>query len=101
MQLDYEGPIHSGWTAIATGTEAVMNGLLAEWDTSGLPSCVTTLRLRAVDKRPVRSWTEHLVSVRIGIGADLNNDKIVNLKRLCHICRAVSQVVVIVLSSRR
>ncbi|HWL94655.1 MAG TPA: proprotein convertase P-domain-containing protein [Phycisphaerae bacterium] len=85
--LQYTGGAVNDWQTIATGTNPVSNGLLANWNTSGLPACGYTLRLVASDASIVSclgsNSTEYLVSVEIGGGTgggscDVNGDSAVD-----------------------
>jgi len=78
------GP-YANWTVIASGnTNIGPDGLLAVWDTQGLPLCCYTLRLRAVDSAlvdcngAIAQASEDFVSVEIGLAADTNGDGVVN-----------------------
>jgi|CXWL01.1.fsa_nt_gi hypothetical protein len=82
--LEYTGGTTHGWMPINQGTLPVINGLLANWDTSALPACAYTLRLRVYDTSVVQSqcgWpsyhmTEYTTSVIVGnlCPVDLNGD---------------------------
>ncbi len=84
--LAYTGGTANNWTTISSGNSNVVNGLLGNWDTTGLKSCSYTLRLRVLDLALLnctgenRNYSENMVSVKIG--ADLNNDGCVNLADL-------------------
>jgi hypothetical protein len=78
--LQYTGGETNGWVTIANGTNPVINGLLAQWDTTDIEPCAYTLRLVAVDDSifncddPLSS--EVLVSVNAGdlCPVDLDGD---------------------------
>ncbi|MGE0481351.1 MAG: hypothetical protein AB7Q17_12855 [Phycisphaerae bacterium] len=53
--LQYTGGDAHGWVTIHTSTAPVVNGLLANWDTSGLRACAYTIRLVAWDTAVVDS----------------------------------------------
>lgn len=76
--LQYTGGDTNSWTTIATGNGNV-DGVIAQWDTSQLPSCAYTLRLRASDAAVVNcSPGGHtagtLVSIDVRCLADFNGD---------------------------
>lgn len=81
--LEYTGGMSNIWVPINNGTSNVIDGLLGEWNTTGLPPCSYTLRLRVWDQAlwnctgENRNYDEFTVSVKIG--ADLNGDGCVNL----------------------
>jgi len=68
--LQYSGGPTNGWVTIAQGGSSVVNGVLATWDTSALPSCAYALRLSVIDRSiihcddPQRS--EHVVTIDVG-----------------------------------
>jgi hypothetical protein len=89
--VQYTGGAIHGWQTIASGSGPVVNGLLANWNTAGLPDCAYTLRLLASDASTVSclgsNSTEYLTSVEIGGGGsdcpgDLNGDGVVNISDL-------------------
>ena len=47
--LSIIGGPHTNWHTLASGSSSVVDGLLATWDTSGLPECGYVLRLRVTD----------------------------------------------------
>ena len=47
-RLEYTGGTEDGWTLVAEGNSSVQNGVLAHWNTSGLPRCAYTLRLTVI-----------------------------------------------------
>jgi hypothetical protein len=51
--LQYSDLNSHGWTDIASGSSAVFNGLLANWNTTGLPACAYALRLVVTDQSKV------------------------------------------------
>jgi hypothetical protein len=77
--LDYTGGIANGWVPIAAGNMNVIEGALANWDTSGLARCCHTIRLRVNDKSTVNchygpNYSEYYVSVSVGSCCDINLD---------------------------
>jgi hypothetical protein len=86
--LQFTGGDHHDWVTLASGSTSVVNGLLYEWDVSGLPPCAYTLRLLVSDEAvvgcgPYVHQTEYLTSVIVGPGfvipGDLNCDGRVNV----------------------
>ncbi|HVM47563.1 MAG TPA: thrombospondin type 3 repeat-containing protein [Candidatus Acidoferrum sp.] len=51
--LQYSSANSHSWVTITSGSSSVVNGLLANWDTTGLPQCAYTLRLVATDQSRV------------------------------------------------
>ena len=47
--LSIIGGSHTNWQTLASGSTSVVNGLLATWNTSGLPECGYVFRLRVTD----------------------------------------------------
>lgn len=89
--LQYTGGAIHGWQNIAAGSGPVVNGLLANWNTAGLPNCAYSLRLLASDASIVSclgsNSAEYLTSVEIGGGGsdcvgDLNGDGVVDISDL-------------------
>lgn len=84
--LQYTGGSASGWVTIASGNASIINGVLAIWDTRGLPACAYTLRLLVTDAAvpdcgsPLRAQAEFLVSVPVGLvlPGDTNCDGVVD-----------------------
>lgn len=79
--LEYTGGSERGWRTIATGTNNIpAGGVIAVWDTTSLPRCAYTLRLRATDKSrvgclaPSGNTTHDMVSFNVGCEVDLNGD---------------------------
>jgi len=79
--LEYTGGASSGWTTITSSqTTPVVSGLLAIWDTSSLPPCAYTLRLRVYDQAvlgcgsAVRQRAEYTTSVNVGFCGDFDVD---------------------------
>ncbi len=79
--LEYTGGPVSGWTPItASQSNNVVNGVLGLWDTSQLPPCAYTLRLRAYDRAVlgcgsgVRQWAEYTTSINVGFCGDFDAD---------------------------
>lgn len=81
--LEYADPQSNYWSIIASGTEPVTGGVLAQWDTSSLPSCNTTLQLIVMDQGGHIS--EYVVPVKVGLSADITDDKEVNLSDLAEL----------------
>ena len=86
--LEFTGGPFSGWVPIMEGDWLVIEEPLAFWDTSGLPPCCYTLRLRVYDSAilhcnsPHRHRTDYMVSVRIaepGGDFDVDDDGDVDL----------------------
>ncbi len=90
--LYYTGGAAHGWVPVPGGSGgANINGVLANWDTSGLEPCCYTLRLVATDQSsldcgPWTNQTEFLVSVDVGEApscpGDLNGDGFIDLDDL-------------------
>lgn len=79
--LEYTGGGERGWRTIATGTSNIpVGGVIAVWDTTSLPRCAYTLRLRATDKSrvgclaPSGNSASDMVSFNVGCEVDLNGD---------------------------
>ena len=70
------GPYNS-FVTIASGTGNIVNSLLAQWDTTGLPACCYTIRLAVSDRASVNCSTGHysefLTSIDLG-GYDCRTD---------------------------
>ncbi len=84
--LDFTGGPINHWIPIADGTFPVVSDLLAEWDTTGMPACAYTLRLRVYEPTTAcivgNRYSEFLTTVLIGGGtpsADLDGDGDVDL----------------------
>jgi hypothetical protein len=86
--VQYTGGGQPGWVTINTDTVNVVDGLLAEWDTTNLPPCPYTIRLIASDQAiincngAIHHISEYLVSVNVGgdtCPEDLNGDGVVNV----------------------
>lgn len=83
--LMYTGGDQHGWVTIASGNTPVVNGVLANWDTTGLRKCAYTLRLTVSDQANVNCSghphvNEYYASIGIGwatIG-DMNCDGLVD-----------------------
>src|SRR6185295_15907394 len=76
--LQYTGGPSHGWTTIASGNSNVVNGVLANWNTAGLPNCSYTVRLIASDQSGMNcsgytNQTEYDVSIRLGCTADVDD----------------------------
>ena len=86
-QLDFYHPTTRTWQGIATGHTSVA-GLLATWNTAGLPTCDYTLRLRVWDQSIVdpcgnaqRQYAEDYLAVGVGdvsCPGDINGDGVVD-----------------------
>ncbi|MBL8880514.1 MAG: hypothetical protein JNG88_15485, partial [Phycisphaerales bacterium] len=81
--LQYAGGDSNTWVTIASGNTNVVNGVLANWNTNGLPKCAYALRLIASDLAGVNCsgythQTEFVVTVENGIRGDMNCDGLVN-----------------------
>jgi len=66
------GP-HTNWHTLATGSSSVINGLLATFDTTGLPDCGYVLRLRVTDAAVPNCGSSRRVATEyraFGIGTD-------------------------------
>ncbi|GIW74740.1 MAG: hypothetical protein KatS3mg103_1262 [Phycisphaerales bacterium] len=84
--LEYTGADQRTWRTIASGSGNVPAGeLLAVWDTTALPRCAYTVRLRATDKSRVgclgigSNSAADMVSVNIGCLVDLNGDGVLDI----------------------
>lgn len=71
------GP-YASWLPIPTTTTGpVVNGLLANWDTTGLPPCAYTIRLSASDASLVNcsgpNVSEVFLTMNLGCPADVDN----------------------------
>ena len=90
--LSFTGGGFDEWVPINSGSAPVSNGLLANWDVSGLPPCCYTLRLTASDQAAlacngvVHNVGEFLVSVEVldpaACPEDINGNGIVDLTDL-------------------
>ncbi|MEW6250783.1 MAG: hypothetical protein AB1716_09055 [Planctomycetota bacterium] len=83
--LMYTGGDQHGWVTIASGNASIVNGVLANWDTSRLRKCAYTLRLTVVDRANVSCsgdphQTDYYASVGVGwyIVGDMNCDGLVD-----------------------
>ncbi|MBI5866112.1 MAG: hypothetical protein HZB38_16710, partial [Planctomycetes bacterium] len=94
-QLSYTGGPAQTWVVLASGSGPVNNGVLANWNTTGLPACGYTLRLIASDSAivncngAINNRSESLVSVQIG-GAnpcptDIDGDGDIDLQDLAYL----------------
>ena len=77
--VQYSGGGSHGWVTIASGNTNVVNGTLANWNTSALPRCAYTLRLVVGDQAGVNCsgnnhQAEYHVSVNLGLRCDFNGD---------------------------
>ena len=83
--LFFTGGNVNGWVEIGSGTSPVVNGVLANWNTAGLPSCAYTLRLVVVDRAvidcngAIRNRSEYTVSFNLGNRFDTDGDGDVDL----------------------
>ena len=84
--LEYTGGGERGWRTIATGNDNIpAGGVIAVWDTTTLPRCAYTLRLRAADKSrvgciaPSGNSTHDMVSFNVGCEVDLNGDGVLDI----------------------
>jgi len=83
--LAYTGGDATGWVTIASGNTPVINGVLANWDTSGLRKCAYTLRLSVTDRAnvscsgdPHRSDYYASLGVGYAVLGDMNCDGLVD-----------------------
>lgn len=79
--LQYVGGDTHNWVTIASGTGPVVNGLLAEWNTSSLERCAYALRLLATDSAtlncgPFKHQSEYITTVNIGAYANCDGSTI-------------------------
>jgi hypothetical protein len=74
------------WVTIASGTTAVTDGVLANWNTAGLPWCRYVLRLSVVDRSVIdsnsalRNRSEDVVLIDVGCVADVNDSGTVSVQ---------------------
>ncbi len=81
--LQYTGGSEHSWIPIAYGTSSVYNDILGLWDTALLEPCAYTLRLTAVGNcQGIPIESEYLQSFDVGIPADLDRDRDVDLEDL-------------------
>ena len=70
--LEYTGGAANQWDQIDSGFSPIVGGLLTNWDTTALPACAYTLRLRVYDRTIlgcnsiVRQAREQTVSLLVG-----------------------------------
>lgn len=83
--LQYTGGSSNSWVTIASGNSPVINGLLGNWNTAGLPPCAYTLRLIVTDASSLNcghhAQAEYTVSVNVGSPmscCDVNHDGLSN-----------------------
>ncbi len=80
--VQYTGGDERGWRTIATGTTNVVDGVLASWDTTGLPPCAYTIRLVVTDEALVNCTSSHRtddhVSVNLGAYADCDGNGVLD-----------------------
>lgn len=78
--LAYQSGDSDNWTVIASGDTGVIEGVLATWDTSDLPACAYTLRLRVFDRAVLNcsAITHHVRdvyhSLNVGVRGDFDTD---------------------------
>ncbi len=82
--LQYTGGASHGWTTIASGSASVINNVLANWNTAGLPRCAYTIRLIVSDQASVNcgdgsNSSEYTVSINVGAYADCNADGVTTI----------------------
>lgn len=82
--LQYAGAGDHQWVTIASGNTNVVNGLLANWDTSDLRPCPYALRLVVTDLANIncsgfRQQSEFVTVVNVGCEADFNGDDAVDV----------------------
>lgn len=82
--LQVTGGPYLSWTTIASGNTCIVDDLIANWDTTGLPNCGYTLRLLVSDSSilncngAISHLSEDVVTVNIGLKGDVNGDGEVN-----------------------
>ncbi len=80
--LEVTGGPYNSWVTIASGNANILDSTIAIWDTTDLPPCCYTIRLRATDTSNVScstsNYNETLVSVDVGCPADFNGDGFVD-----------------------
>lgn len=96
--LSYTGGGVNGWVQLSSGVSPVVNGVLANWDVSGLPPCSYTLRLLASDAAAlncngaIHHTSEYLVSVDVpdplACPEDINGDGMINISDLGFLLQA-------------
>ncbi len=73
--LSYTGGDENGWVTIASGTNNVVDDVIASWDISSLRPCAYTVRLRVTDKAIVNCNSgrsrSFYTSINVGCIADL------------------------------
>lgn len=84
--LEYTGGGARDWQRIASGSGNIRAGdTIAIWDTTSLPRCAYTIRLRATDTSRLgctalsSNQTVDMASVNIGCEVDLNGDGVLDL----------------------
>jgi hypothetical protein len=88
-RLQMSGGDDSAWVTLATGNAPIINGTLAQWDTSDLPSCAYALRLEVEDAAQIdcntgshnRAETVTTIYVRPCLG-DIDGDADVDISDL-------------------
>src|SRR5262249_37783965 len=68
--LQYTGAGVHGWVTFASGNAPVVNGLLATWNTTGLPPCAYAIRLIVTDQAQLGC---------VGVGGANSSEYIVTL----------------------
>jgi len=86
--LQYADGDADAWVTIASGAVAV-NGVIAVWDTTGLPPCAYTVRLVVTDKATVNCSSGHrvdnLTNILLQCGGDLTGDNSTGPADLFHL----------------
>ncbi|MBL8877667.1 MAG: hypothetical protein JNG88_00990 [Phycisphaerales bacterium] len=82
--LEVTGGDWNGWHPLTSGETPIVNGVLLNWDTRGLPLCAYTLRLVATDSAVLncnsasRNRSETMTTFVLGRFGDMNCDGLVN-----------------------
>ena len=83
--VQYTGGDAHNWVTIASGNTSVINGVLANWDTTALRKCAYTIRLVVSDQANVNCSgfthsAEDYASVGVGLSllGDMNCDGLIN-----------------------
>lgn len=90
--LSFTGGGLNEWVPLGSGVTPVFNGVLGNWDVSGLPPCSYTLRVIATDEAAlgcngaIRNTSEFMVSVEVAdplaCPEDINGDGVINITDL-------------------
>jgi len=77
--VQYSEPVSGLWVTIASSATNVLNGVLATWDTTGLPRGLYPLRLVALDNSIVNCSeqthrTEQLITIALRCPGDITGD---------------------------